>query len=238
MGWPDVKIDIWSDVVCPFCYIGKRNLERALAGFAHRDDVAITWRSFQLDPSAPAHTGEKVAAMLARKYGMSIEQAEESNRQMTANAARAGLEFHLDRARSGNTRPAHRLIHFAAEHGLQDAAKERLLRAYFTDGEPIGDPATLIRLGTEIGLPEDEVRDVVASERFGDAVDADIAKAHAYGLQGVPFFVFDDRFAVSGAQPVEVFTQALTQAWAAEHPLPVVAGDASGAVCTDDGCTV
>ncbi len=231
-----MKIDIWSDVVCPFCYIGKRHLEAALAEFAHRDDVTVHWRSFQLDPSAPAQSTQSMASMLSAKYGMTLEQAEQSNAKMTANAAAAGLDFHLDDARSGNTRDAHRLLHLAAEHGLQDAAKERFLAGYFTEGAPIGDHEALTKLAVEVGLDEAEVRDVLASDRYGDAVDADIAQAHAYGVQGVPFFVFDEKFAVSGAQPVEVFTQALDQAWADAHPLPVFAGRTDAGTCTDDSC--
>ncbi|MGI8881538.1 MAG: DsbA family oxidoreductase [Jatrophihabitans sp.] len=233
-----MKIEIWSDVVCPFCYIGKRHLESALAEFDHRDDVTVEWHSFQLNPSAPAQSTESTATMLSSKYGMTLAQAEESNTKMTANAAAVGLDFHLDQARSGNTRDVHRLIHLAADHGLQGAAKERFLAGYFTDGAPIGDHDALTGLAVEVGLDEVEVRDVLASDRFGDAVDADIAQAHAYGVQGVPFFVFDEKFAVSGAQPVEVFSEALSQAWADAHPLPVFAGSPDAGTCTDDSCAV
>lgn len=212
-----MEIEIWSDVVCPFCYLGKRRLEKALVGFDHRDEVSVIWRSFQLDPSAPASSPESNAEMLSAKYGMTLEQAQASNVQMTATAAAEGLDFHLDEAQRGNTFDAHRLIHFAAEHGKQDEMKERLLAAYFTDGLNISDHDVLAELAGSVGLDAPAAREALASGRYGDAVQADIDQARAYGIQGVPFFAFDGKFAVSGAQPVEVFSAALAQVWDAEQ---------------------
>jgi len=234
-----VKIDIWSDIVCPFCYIGKRHLEAALEAFPHRDAVQVVWHSFELDPGAAAVAEQPTTAMLAGKYGMSIEQARESQQQMTAKAAEVGLEFHLEEARSGNTFDAHRLVHLAAGQGLADAAHERLMLAYFTERESIGDHATLARLAADIGLDADRVSEVLAGQEFADAVRRDEQQAAAYGARGVPFFVLADAVGVSGAQPVEVFTQALEQAWAAAHPLPMVQGGGAGdASCDGDTCAV
>ena len=152
-----MHVEIWSDIACPWCYVGKRRFEAALAAFEHRDQVQVTWRSFELDPAAPAERPDSGAEHLAAKYGMSVEQATAMNRQMTGTAAGEGLDFRFDRQRGGNTFDAHRLVHFAAAHGRQDAMKERLMRAYFTEGELMSDRATLERLAAEVGLPADEV---------------------------------------------------------------------------------
>jgi predicted DsbA family dithiol-disulfide isomerase len=202
-----LTVEIWSDVVCPWCYVGKRRFEKALAGFEHRDDVEVVWRSFELDPNAPAEREHSGAEHLAAKYGMSLEQAERSNAQMTELAASEGLEYHLDRTRGGNSFDAHRLIHKAAGEGLQDAMKERLMRAYFTDGAAIGDPATLGRLADDLGV------EPLTGDEFGDAVREDEQLALRIGIQGVPFFVLGRRYGVSGAQPAELLLQALEKAW-------------------------
>jgi predicted DsbA family dithiol-disulfide isomerase len=207
-----LTVEIWSDVVCPWCYLGKRRFEKALAAFEHRDDVEVVWRSFELDPYAPREREGSSAEHLARKYGMSVEQAEETNAQMTALAASEGLEYHLDRTRGGNSFHAHRLIHLAAGHGLQDAMKERLMRAYFTDGEAIGDRDTLARLAADVGVDPAPLRDDAA---YADAVRADEELAARIGIRGVPYFVLDRRYGVSGAQPAELLLQALEKAWEA-----------------------
>jgi predicted DsbA family dithiol-disulfide isomerase len=205
-----MTVEIWSDVVCPWCYVGKRRFEHALEQFAHRDQVELTWRSFQLDPNAPPERTESSAEHLAEKYGMSVEQAETSNRQMTELAAGEGLEYHLDRTRGGNSFDAHRLIHLAAAYGRQDAMKERLMRAYFTEGEPVGDRETLIRLAADIGL---DARAALEGEVYAETVHADEDLAARIGIRGVPFFVLDRRYGVSGAQPSELLLQALEKAW-------------------------
>jgi predicted DsbA family dithiol-disulfide isomerase len=206
-----LTVEIWSDVVCPWCYVGKRRLESALAEFEH--PVEVTWRSFELDPSAPRVRDLPTAEHLATKYGMSVEQAQASQAQLTELAAADGLEYHLDRTRGGNSFDAHRMIHLAAAHGLQDAAKERLMRAYFTESEPIGDPDTLVRLIAELGIDPDEARAVLESDAYADAVRAEEELAHRIGIQGVPFFVLNRRYGVSGAQPAELLLQALQKAW-------------------------
>jgi predicted DsbA family dithiol-disulfide isomerase len=206
-------IEIWSDVVCPWCYLGKRRFESALERFEHRDDVTVTFRSFELDPQAEREPAGTTTERLASKYGMSAEQAEGMHAQMTELGAAEGLEYHLDRTRGGNTFDAHRLIHLAADHGLQAAAKERLMRGYFTEGEPVGDPEALVRLVADVGVDPDEARAVLASDRYAGAVREDEDLARRMGINGVPYFVLGRRYGVSGAQSADVLLQALDQAW-------------------------
>ena len=229
-----MHVEIWSDIACPWCYVGKRRFEAALAAFEHRDDVTVTWRSFELDPSAPADRGVDAATHLADKYGTSREQAVAMNENMTSTAAGEGLDFHFERVRGGNMFDAHRVVHLAKAHGLQDAMKERLMRAYLTEGELMSDHAVLQRLAAEVGLPEDEVRDLLATDRFADAVRDDERTASALGIHAVPFFVVDRRIGASGAQPPEVLGELLRRAWADSQPaIPVVA---AGDTCGVDGC--
>lgn len=233
-----MTVEIWSDVVCPWCYIGKRRFEAALEEFGQRDAVEVVWRSFELDPEAPRETQGSLNEMLARKKGISTERAAAMTAQVTMMAAEEGLEYHMDRAKSGNTFDAHRLIHLAAEHGLQGAAKERLLRAYFTEGKAIGDTETLVALGVELGLDADEVRTALEGDAYASAVRADERRARMLGISGVPFFVIDGKYGVSGAQAPETVLGAMEQAWAEAHPLQMVGvtGDAEG--CEDGACAV
>jgi predicted DsbA family dithiol-disulfide isomerase len=228
-----VEIEIWSDIACPWCYVGKRRFEAALAQFEHRDDVHVTWRSFELDPEAPAEREGDRAEHLARKYGMSVERAREAGQSMTQTAAGEGLDFQLDISRSGNTFDGHRLVHLAATHDLQDAMKERLLRAYFTEGQLISDHETLQRLGVEVGLPADEIAEMLAGDRFADEVREDERTATAFGISAVPTFVVDRALGASGAQPPEAMLGLLQQGWAARTPATVVSG---GDACGVDGC--
>jgi predicted DsbA family dithiol-disulfide isomerase len=209
-----MQVDVWSDVVCPWCYLGKRRLESALARFPESDAVAVSWRSFELDPGAPRRRTVSAAEHLASKYGMSPQQVEASWARLTALAEAEGLDYHLDRTQGGSSFDAHRLIHLGAEHGLGDAVAERLFRAYFTEGEAIGEPETLARLALETGLPADEVTEVLSGDRFGLEVREDEQQAHGFGVTGVPFFVIDGRYGVSGAQSAELLLEALTAAWA------------------------
>jgi predicted DsbA family dithiol-disulfide isomerase len=208
-----LSVEVFSDVVCPWCYIGKRRFEAALARFAHAGEVEVTWRSFELDPDAPRDRQGPPAERLAEKYGVSLEEAQAMNARVTEAAAQDGLEYHLDRARGGNTFDAHRIIHLAAAHGLQDEAKERLMRAYFTEGEAIADPETLVRLIAEVGVDAAQARAALAGDAYADAVRADEELAARMGVSGVPFFVLGRRYGVSGAQPPEALLQALEQAW-------------------------
>jgi predicted DsbA family dithiol-disulfide isomerase len=228
-----LNVEIWSDIACPWCYVGKRRFEAAQAAFEHRDDVQVTWRSFELDPSAPRERDVDGATHLAQKYGTSREQALAMQENMTNVAAAEGLEFHFDRARGGNTFDAHRLLHLAAAHGMQDAVKERLMRAYLTEGEPIGDPATLQRLAVEAGLPGEEVRDLLAGDRFAADVREDERTAASFGIHAVPFFVVDRKIGAAGAQLPEVLGELLRRGWADRPAIPVVA---VGEACGVDGC--
>jgi predicted DsbA family dithiol-disulfide isomerase len=213
----NVLVEIWSDVVCPWCYVGKRHFEEALSRFPQRDEVSVVWRSFELDPTAPTRSDQTMSEVLQRKYGMTEDQAEEANAKMTALAAGVGLEYHLDRVQRSNTLDAHRLLHLAAAHGLADATEERLLSAYFTEGAAIGDRATLARLAVEVGLDGEEVERMLDGDEFTAEVRSDEARAAALGAGGVPFFVIDERYGVSGAQPADALLDVLEQAWAAEH---------------------
>jgi predicted DsbA family dithiol-disulfide isomerase len=236
-----MDVEIWSDVVCPWCYIGKRRFERAVASFDHPGEVTVTYRSFELDPDAPAQRTGTNAEHLARKYGMTIAQAEQANEQMTERAAADGLEFRFDVIRGGNTFDAHRLLHLAKDRGLQPEMKERLLRATFTEGLPIADKPTLVRLAAEVGLPEAQVQAVVDGDGYADAVRADELQAARYGITGVPFFVADGKYAVSGAQPPEVLLQLLRRAYDERSQLTPVAVTTDGnseASCDGDSCAV
>jgi predicted DsbA family dithiol-disulfide isomerase len=231
-----MEIEIWSDVACPWCYVGKRRFEAALEQFEHRDDVTITWRSFELDPEAPAEREGDRAEHLARKYGMSAEQAKQSEVQMTQTAAGEGLDFHLDISRAGNTFDGHRLVHLANAHDLQDAMKERLLQAYFGEGALISDHETLVRLAQEVGLPEDEVREMLASDRYAAEVREDERTAHSFGISAVPTFVVDRQLGASGAHPPEQLLGLLRQGWSQRKPPVGVVLGADGEACGVDGC--
>ena len=210
-----MQVEIWSDVVCPWCYLGKRYFEQALEQFGHRDEVDVVYRSFELDPSAPADATTPTVELLAGKYGMTPEQAEGAQRQMEQRAAQAGLTFRMGELRSGSTRDAHRLLQLARERGRQPELVERLHRAYFTEQDSVFDREALARLAADAGLDPAEVADVLGSDQFGADVTADEQTAQALGATGVPFFVIDRKYGISGAQPPELIGQALSQAWAA-----------------------
>ena len=235
-----MRVEIWSDVVCPWCYVGKRRFEAALASFAHRDEVELVWRSFELDADAPPspEVAGDYAERLARKYGRGVEAAQQMIDTMTATAAQEGLDFRFDRARPGNTFDAHRLLHLALERGVQDDVKERLDAATFTDGLRVSDHEALVDVARAAGLDADEAREVLASDRYADAVRADEAQARAYGISGVPFFVVDGKYGISGAQPAELIAQALEQAWGERTPSPLVAVGGAAPGCDDDSCAV
>lgn len=234
-----MKVEIWSDVVCPWCYIGKRNFEAALAEFEHRDHVEVTWRSFELDPWAPAVREGDYAVRLAEKYGVPLGEARGMLDSMTSAAAAVGLAFDFDRARPGNTFDAHRLIHLAGDRGAQDAMKERLLRATFTEGEPIGDRETLLRLAVEAGLDREEAAAVLDSDAYAAEVRSDEREALEFGISAVPFFVIDRTFGVPGAQLPDVLTRALQRAWDKTRTPLVIAGAADDAPgCEGDACAV
>jgi predicted DsbA family dithiol-disulfide isomerase len=223
-----VNVEIWADVVCPWCYIGKRRFESALDRFEHRADVEVVWRSFELDPHAESvlrpGEGRDQADMLSSRYGMSREQAVAAMESTERAAAADGLTFRLLDALPANTFDAHRVLHLAAARGTQAEAEERLMRAHFTEGAALGDTTTLVRLAGEAGLPRDEVERVLAGDDYADAVRADQEAARALGISGVPFFVLDRRYGVSGAQPAEHLLAALEQAWAERESVDEPAG--------------
>ena len=208
-----MQVEIWSDVMCPFCYIGKRRFEKALSQFPHRDHVEVRWRSFQLNPDLRAAQGTNINEYLAEHKGITLEQARELNGRVTQMAAEVGLHYDFDRAIVANSFDAHRFAHLAAARGLGDAAEEALFRAYFTEGRDISDHPTLAQLGTAIGLEADEVQQALSGDAYAAAVHDDIREAAQLGARGVPFFVLDRKYAVSGAQPEATFTGALTQAY-------------------------
>jgi predicted DsbA family dithiol-disulfide isomerase len=205
-----MQVDIWSDVVCPWCYIGKRRLENALARFEHRDQVQVVFHSFELDPQAQPRPAGSNADRLAAKYGISREQAVQQNERLARMAAAEDLEFNFDRVQPGNSFDAHRVLHLAKEQGKQAEVKERLFRAYFTDGEQLGDHATLIRLAGEEGLNAGPVLD---GDAYAEEVREDERLAADLGINGVPFFVLAGRYGVSGAQPADLLLSALETAW-------------------------
>jgi predicted DsbA family dithiol-disulfide isomerase len=207
-----MRVDIWSDVVCPWCYVGKRRFERALDAFEDRAGVQVVHRSFQLDPARPKGVTQKRRDMLMAKYRLSAAQVEVMDARMEETAAAEGLEYHLGDGVTGNTFDAHRLLHLAAAEGRQDETVERLYRAYFTEQRSIFDADSLSALAVEAGLPAAGVRDVLGTDRYADAVAADLREAQMLGAHGVPFFVFDHRFGVSGAQASDVFAQVLARA--------------------------
>jgi predicted DsbA family dithiol-disulfide isomerase len=209
-----MEIEIWSDVVCPWCYIGKRNFEAALARFEHRDAVSVRWRSFELNPGAPAEVEGRYVERLARKYGVDVEQAQAMIDRMTGSAAAAGLDIRFDISRPGSTFDAHRLLHLAHDRGRQGALKERLFAAMFSEGEPIGDRETLVRLAAEAGLDADDARAVLDDGGYADDVRADETEARELDVTGVPFFLVDRTVALSGAQPPDLLLRVLDRAWA------------------------
>jgi len=211
-----MQVEIWSDVVCPWCYLGKRRFERALESFGHRDEVTVVYRSFELDPSATPGETTPTVELLASRYGMSVKQASDAQRQMEQRAAQDGLQFKLDDLRSGNTRDAHRLLHLAKAHGRQAELAERLHRAYFTEQASVFDHSSLTELAVQAGLDRDTVLQVLTSEEYADAVQADEAMAMSLGVTGVPFFAIDRRYGISGAQPAESIVAALDRSWAEE----------------------
>jgi predicted DsbA family dithiol-disulfide isomerase len=240
-----LRLDIWSDIACPWCYIGKRHLEQALATFEHAGAVEIVWRAFELDPRAPrvrdAAVEGSYAERLAKKYGVTPAQGEQMIARVVGAGARAGIEFRYDRIQSGNTFDAHRLLHWAHAEGApgaQGALKERLLRAYMTEGVAIGEPDAIAPLVVDVGLDVDAAKAILAGDTYAAEVRADERLARELGISGVPFFVMAGQLGVSGAQPPETMAAALAQAWTLAAPTlaGMAAGGADGAACGPDGC--
>ncbi len=208
-----LKVEIWSDVMCPWCYIGKRRFENALGRFEHADKVQIVWKSFQLDPNLKTEPEKRVNQMLADKKGWTIERAQQANDHVTNLATELGLIYNFDKAIVANSFDAHRFTHLAKWYELSDAAEERLFQAYFTEGKNIADHSTLAQLGADIGIPAEEVEKMLGSNEFVDSVKRDAYEAQQVGARGVPFYVFNNKYAVSGAQMPEVFLEVLNKTW-------------------------
>ncbi len=233
-----MRVEIWSDVVCPWCYIGKRHFESALARFEHRDEVEVVWRAFELDPAAPVERVGVYIDRLASKYRIPVAEAEAMVERMTRVGDDVGVDMRFDRARPGNTFDAHRLIHLGLERGVQGAVKERLLAATFTEGRPTGRAETLVEVGVEAGLDETEVRALLAGDRFAGEVREDETLARSFGITAVPYFVLDRKYAVPGAQHPDVLLDVLRQVWAEGAAAPVAVAAADDGACTGDACAV
>ncbi|TGB01672.1 DsbA family oxidoreductase [Halobacillus salinus] len=235
-----MKIEVWSDFVCPFCYIGKARLENALEAFPQKDQVELVFKSFELDPQAEKNTGQNIHEKLAAKYGRSLEEARGMTANMTEQAKMEGLDFRFDDMVPTNTFDAHRIAKLAESKGIGLTVAQRFFQAVFTDGEDVGDHDTLIRLATEAGLDESNVKETLESDAFTEQVRSEQGEAYQIGVQGVPFFVINRKYAISGAQPKETFTQALEKAFEEEKATPQFEtfSQNEDAACTEDGCEV
>lgn len=204
-----LTIDVWSDIVCPFCYIGKRNLEKALEQTGLKDIAKVTWHSFELAPEAQTNPVATIYEVLGKRKGWSLEQSKQIHNQMEQRAKQAGLEYNFDKTVPANSFKAHRLLHLAKNHNVQNEVKEKLFKGYFTDGKNIDDEEYLLKTGLRSGLNEKEIREILVSRGIEQEIRKDIEDARKLGIQGVPFFIFNQKYSVSGAQPVEVFVEAL-----------------------------
>ncbi|WP_079477997.1 DsbA family oxidoreductase [Halobacillus salinus] len=235
-----MKIEVWSDFVCPFCYIGKARLENALESFPQKDQVELVFKSFELDPQAEKNTGQNIHEKLAAKYGRSLDEARGMTANMTEQAKMEGLDFRFDDLVPTNTFDAHRVAKLGESKGIGLTVAQRFFQAVFTDGEDVGDHDTLIRLATEAGLDESDVKETLESDAFTEQVRSEQGEAYQIGVQGVPFFVINRKYAISGAQPKETFTQALEKAFEEEKATPQFEtfSQNEDAACTEDGCEV
>lgn len=233
-----MKIEIWSDFVCPFCYIGKRRLENALAEFPHKDAVMIEYRSYQLEPEAEHVPGKDFYETFSELKGIPLHEVKTLNEQVADQAKSLGLDYRFDTMQYANTFDAHRLFHFAERYGKGEEMTERLFFAYFTESELLSDRQTLVKLAGDIGLDEEEAKRVLETKKFTQKVNEDIAVARQIGVQGVPFFVFNEKYAVSGAQPTSIFLKVLEKLWEEEGPNDKRhrGKKAKTSYCTDEGC--
>jgi len=238
-----MKVEIWSDVMCPFCYIGKRHFEEAIAALPFKDEVEVNWKSYQLNPDYHNTNNETVYDYLSRSKGMSVEQAKQMTKQVVDMAATAGLKIDFDTNIPANTFNAHRLIHLAAKHNLQDLAEEKLFEAHFVQSKNIGEHSVLVELAEEIGIDKTEAEETLKSDQFAEAVRYDIYESQNLGIRGVPYFVMDRKYGVSGAQPVQAFKDALTQSfneWKSTQPKTQLKSlnENGDAICDENGCEI
>ncbi|MBO0993943.1 DsbA family oxidoreductase [Bacillus sp. SD088] len=237
-----MKIEVWSDFVCPFCYIGKRRLEQALEQFPHQDEVEVEFHSFELDPTTAKDQEKTIHESLATKYGVNVDEAKKMNEGVGEQAKSVGLNFHFDTMVPTNTFDAHRLAHFAKTKAKDKEITERLLQGYFSEGKRLSDYEVLADLAVEVGLDRNEVLQILQNETaYADEVRYDENTAQQIGVRGVPFFVVNQKYAISGAQPVETFVGALEKVWQEEKSTPILqdlSGDADDAACVDGNCAV
>lgn len=233
-----MKVEIWSDYQCPFCYIGKRRFENALKKFAPRDQVEVVFKSFELDPNAERNVSLSQQDMLMKKYNMSAEQVKASNDNLTAQAKAEGLEYHLDKTIITNTFDAHRMTQFAASKGKEKEMNERLFYAYFTEAKHLGERETLLSLAEEIGLDKKETKEMLDSNLYTAEVRTDEQEAGLLGVRGVPFFVIDRKYGISGAQPTELFLETLQKVWTEDHPIQMVNDSTDHPICSDGSCQI
>ncbi len=236
-----MKVEIWSDVMCPFCYIGKRKFEAALAQFAAKNLVEVEWKSFQLQPDLKTDATKNTVEHLAETKGWPLLYAQQMTQQVTDMAAEVGLHYDLDKAVVANSLDAHRLSHLAKKYGVQDALEEALFKAYFTDGKNTADHAVLKQLAMSAGIPEAAIEQVLSTNAYTNEVRQDIADAQRIGVRGVPFFVMGHKYAVSGAQPVETFAETLNIAWnewSQQHKTTDITTAGKGDSCSpEEGCS-
>lgn len=234
-----MKIEVWSDFVCPFCYIGKRRLEQALESFPHRENVEVVFRSFELDPNAKKETPFSIHEIIAQKYGMSVEEAKRANADIGKQAEAIGLTFRFETMKPTNTFDAHRLAQYAKEKGKLHEVVERLFYAYFTESKRISDRDVLLELAEAAGLGRKEAEAVLDDEHYAEQVRKEEAMAAQLGIRGVPFFVLNEKYAISGAQPVEIFRQALEKVWMEEQQSSSLQPLAEeGKTCADGNCSI
>lgn len=231
-----LKVQIWSDIMCPFCYIGKRRIEDALQHFDHKEAVEIEWKSFQLDPSFIASEQDSMVEHLAEKYRKDADWAQQMLDNMTQNAKKSGLDFHFEKAVMANSWNAHRLLHLAKKHNLANDLEESLFKAYLTDGKNVNDLEILAELGLEVGLTAEEIKQVLHSKAYANEVQQDIKEAQSIGVQGVPFFVFDSKYSVSGAQDSETFVKTLEKVWQEGEFDSKVTDSTAKNSCDSNGC--
>ncbi|MCZ4243212.1 DsbA family oxidoreductase [Pedobacter punctiformis] len=238
-----MKVEIWSDVMCPFCYIGKKHFEQAIETLPFRNEIEVEWKSYQLNPEYHNTSNETVYDYLSRSKGMPVAQAKQMTQQVADMAKNAGLTIDFGKNIPANTFNAHRLIHLAAKHNLQDLAEEKLFEAHFVQGRDIANLTVLGEIATEIGLDKTEAEQVLQSDQFAEAVRYDVYESQNLGVRGVPYFVLDRKYAVSGAQPVEAFEQALTQSfkeWKETQPKTELKSlnKNDDAICDENGCEI
>ncbi|MDY0074740.1 MAG: DsbA family oxidoreductase [Acholeplasmataceae bacterium] len=233
-----MKIEIWSDFACPFCYIGKTRFEEALKSFKHKDKIEVIYKAYQLNPTAPKTMTKSAYEAFAESHGTTVEQAKERFNMFTKNAKSVGLTYQYDRIQMTNTFDAHRLAKWANKENKEQEMTTRLMKAYFTDGLNLADHETLSHLAEEVGLSKEKAYEVLASSDYEEQVKLEQQEARQLGVQGVPFFVLNRKYGISGAQQTEYFLQALEQIWKEENPLETLSNQDDSQACEHDECGI